>query len=65
MQTKENSLDRVVEFDLSHDDTKHWIQSSPRRNDLLYFHENTLHAFDVRGENCPGDETEKDCGYME
>ena len=41
---------REVEFDGS--DIKNdefWVPTSPKVDDLIYFHENTIHAFDIKG----------------
>ena len=51
---------REVEFDGSDEKTEaFWVSTSPKVDDLIYFHSNTIHAFDIKGENCHDDPVEK------
>jgi len=51
---------REVQFDGSHEDADHfWVPTSPKVDDLIYFHENTIHAFEINGEDCHDEPEEK------
>jgi len=56
----EDSDVRTVEFDGSDENADaFWIPTSPKVDDLIYFHANTIHAFHIKGENCHDDPIEK------
>ena len=41
---------REVEFDGGHEFAENfWVPTSPKSDDLIYFHQNTIHAFDIQG----------------
>ena len=50
---------REVEFDGSDlRADEFWVPTSPKVDDLIYFHENTIHAFDIEGELIAGNRPE-------
>lgn len=51
---------REVEFDGSMPNaSKMWVSTSPDKDDLAYFHQNTIHAFNYNGANCHAKPHEK------
>lgn len=51
---------REVEFDGSMPNaSKMWVSTSPDKDDLSYFHQNTIHAFNYNGANCHAKPHEK------
>jgi len=51
---------REVEFDGSDEHAhKFWVPTSPKVDDLIYFHSNTIHAFKIDGANCHAAPEEK------
>ena len=50
---------REVEFDGSDlRADEFWVPTSPKVDDLIYFHENTIHAFDIEGKSITGNRQE-------
>ena len=50
---------REVEFDGSDlRADEFWVPTSPKVDDLIYFHENTIHAFDIEGKLMTGNKPE-------
>ena len=50
---------REVEFDGSDlRADEFWVPTSPKVDDLIYFHENTIHAFDIEGKSITGNRPE-------
>ena len=50
---------REVEFDGSDlRADEFWVPTSPKVDDLIYFHENTIHAFDIEGKLITGNKPE-------
>ena len=51
---------REVEFDGSDlRADEFWVPTSPKVDDLIYFHENTIHAFDIEGKSITGNRPEE------
>ena len=58
-QVRENEKVRVVNFDTGMmNEHKMWSATSPQQDSLIYFHENTIHAFDIDG-SCEAKPEEK------
>nr|WP_090368366.1 hypothetical protein [Ferrimonas sediminum] len=51
---------REVEFDAGMaNESWFWANTSPKKDDLAYFHQNTIHAFNYNGANCHAKPEEK------
>ncbi|MBW3165463.1 hypothetical protein [Ferrimonas balearica] len=51
---------REVEFDAGMDnEAMFWTSTSPHKDDLVYFHQNTIHAFNYNGADCHAKPEEK------
>ncbi len=58
-QVREDEKVRVVNFDtVMMNEHKMWSATSPQQDPLIYFHENTIHAFDIDG-SCEAKPEEK------
>lgn len=60
MTIEENEVYRQVEFDGSDPaNDAFWVPTSTKKDDLIYFHSNTIHAFHIKGEDCHAKPAEK------
>ena len=52
-------MNNVLLITAAKDMASYWVPSSPSKDDLIYFHQNTIHAFEVLGEDCHAEPDEK------